>query len=190
MKGKFWKFLLPLVILTMIASGLTACATPTPQVIREVVTQVVEVEKEVTRVVAGTTGVETVVVCAQTEMELQEWEAEDAAAYRADLGLAESGLQSLVRAGYRLLNLITFFTATGTKAVHAWAVPAGTAAPACAGRVHTDMEKGFIRAEVIHFEDLDREGSFSAVKGHGLLHVEGRDYVVQDGDVVHFRFNV
>jgi GTP-binding protein YchF len=139
---------------------------------------------------AHSVGVEAVVVCAQTEMELQEWEAEDAAAYRADLGLAESGLQSLVRAGYRLLNLITFFTATGTKAVHAWAVPAGTAAPACAGKVHTDMEKGFIRAEVIHFEDLDREGSFSAVKDHGLLHVEGRDYVVQDGDVVHFRFNV
>jgi GTP-binding protein YchF len=135
-------------------------------------------------------GVEAVILCAQTEMELQEWDVEDAVAYRADLGLEESGLQRLVRAGYRLLDLITFFTATGQKAVHAWAIPAGAKAPACAGKVHTDMERGFIRAEVIHYRDLDEMGSFAAVREHGLRHVEGRDYVVEDGDIVHFRFNV
>jgi GTP-binding protein YchF len=135
-------------------------------------------------------GIEAVILCAQTEMELQEWEAEDAAAYRADLGLSESGLQRLVRAGYRLLGLITFLTATGTKAVHAWSIRAGTKAPQAAGEVHSDMEKGFIRAEVVHFEDLEALGSFAAVREKGLLRVEGRDYVVQDGDVVHFRFNV
>jgi GTP-binding protein YchF len=135
-------------------------------------------------------GVEAVVLCAQTEMELQEWPVEDAAAYRADLGLEDSGLQQLVRAGYCVLDLITFFTATGTKTVQAWAIPAGTKAPQAAGKVHSDMERGFIRAEVVSFEDLWAQGSFSAVKEHGLLRVEGHDYVVQDGDIVHFRFNV
>jgi len=135
-------------------------------------------------------GVEAVILCAQTEMELQEWDTEDAAAYRADLGLSESGLQRLVRAGYRLLGLVTFLTATGTKAVHAWSIRAGTKAPQAAGEVHSDMEKGFIRAEVVHFEDLEALGSFAAVREKGLLRVEGRDYVVQDGDVIHFRFNV
>lgn len=142
------------------------------------------------RRVADQEGVEVVVLCAQTEMELQEWEAEEAQAYLADLGLRESGLQRLVRAGYRLLGLITFFTATGTKAVQAWSLPTGTKAPQAAGQVHSDMERGFIRAEVVHFRDLEALGSFSAVQEKGLLHVEGRDYAVQDGDVIHFRFNV
>jgi ribosome-binding ATPase len=135
-------------------------------------------------------GADAVVLSAQTEMELQEWDAGDAAAYRADLGLSESGLQRLVRAGYRLLGLITFFTATGTKAVQAWSIQAGTTAVQAAGKVHSDMERGFIRAEVIHFSDLEKWGAFAAVREKGLLHVEGRDYVVQDGDVIHFRFNV
>ncbi len=135
-------------------------------------------------------GADAVVLSAQTEMELQEWDAEDASAYRADLGLSESGLQRLVRAGYRLLGLITFFTATGTKAVQAWSIQAGTTAVQAAGKVHSDMERGFIRAEVIHFSDLEKWGAFAAVREKGLLHVEGRDYVVQDGDVIHFRFSV
>jgi GTP-binding protein YchF len=135
-------------------------------------------------------GVETIVLCAQTEMELQEWPAEDAAEYRAGLGLDKSGLQRLVLAGYRVLGLITFFTATGTKTVQAWAIPAETKAPQAAGKVHSDMERGFIRAEVVSYQDLHAQGSFSAVRERGLLHVEGHDYVVQDGDIVHFRFNV
>jgi ribosome-binding ATPase YchF (GTP1/OBG family) len=123
-------------------------------------------------------------------MELQEWPADEAAAYLEDLGLARSGLQKLVLAGYKVLNLITFFTATGTKTVQAWAIPAGTGAAQAAGRVHSDMERGFIRAEVIAFQDLKSTASFAAARGQGKLRVEGRSYVVQDGDVIHFRFNV
>lgn len=133
---------------------------------------------------------EAVVLCAQTEMELQEWPSDEAADYLADLGLAESGLQRLVRAGYQALNLISFFTATGTKAVQAWSIQAGTTAVQAAGKVHSDMERGFIRAEVVAFEDLEAMGSFAAAREHGKLRVEGRNYVVQDGDVIHFRFNV
>jgi GTP-binding protein YchF len=135
-------------------------------------------------------GADTIVLSAQTEMELQEWDAADAAAYRADLGLDQSGLQRLIRAGYRLLGLVTFFTATGTKAVQAWSIQAGTTAVEAAGKVHSDMERGFIRAEVVHFRDLKELGSFTEVREKGRLHVEGREYVVQDGDVIHFRFNV
>jgi GTP-binding protein YchF len=135
-------------------------------------------------------GIEAVVLCAQTEMELLEWPADEAAAYLADLGCEETGLQRLVRAGYRMLDLITFFTATGTKSVNAWAIPAGTTAPQAAGQVHSDMERGFIRAEVVAFDALKELGSFASAREHGQLRVEGREYVVQDGDVVHFRFNV
>jgi GTP-binding protein YchF len=135
-------------------------------------------------------GVGSVVLCAQTEMELLEWPEDEAAAYLADLGCAETGLQRLVREGYRTLDLITFFTATGSKSVNAWAIQAGTAAPQAAGQVHSDMERGFIRAEVVAFEALKEWGSFPAAREHGQLRVEGREYVVQDGDIVHFRFNV
>jgi GTP-binding protein YchF len=134
--------------------------------------------------------VQAVVLCAQTEMDLLEWDERDAVDYRADLGCEESGLQQLVRASYALLGLITFFTATGTKTVQAWAIPAGTRAPQAAGQIHSDMERGFIRAEVVSFEDLHRHGSFAAVKEHGLQRIEGRDYAIADGDIVHFRFNV
>jgi GTP-binding protein YchF len=134
--------------------------------------------------------VEAVVLCAQTEMELQEWPADEALAYLSDLGFEESGLKRLVRAGYRLLNLITFFTATGTKSVNAWAIVAGSMAPTAAGQVHSDMEKGFIRAEVVAFDDLEALGSFAAVREQGRLSIHGRSYVVQDGDIIHFRFNV
>jgi GTP-binding protein YchF len=133
---------------------------------------------------------EAVVLCAQTEMELQEWPPDEAEAYLSDLGIAQSGLQKLVRAGYRMLNLVTFFTATGTKTVQSWAVQAGIKASQAAGKIHSDMERGFIRAEVVAFDDLKALTSFAAVKEHGKLRVEGRDYVVQDGDVLHFRFNV
>jgi GTP-binding protein YchF len=135
-------------------------------------------------------AVDVVKLCAQTEMELQEWPADEAAAYLADLGLEQAGLQRLVGVGYRALELITFFTATGTKTVQAWAIPIGTTAPQAAGKVHSDMERGFVRAEVVAFDDLHRLGSFAAAREHGLLRVEGRNYVVRDGDIIHFRFNV
>ncbi|MBN1580209.1 MAG: redox-regulated ATPase YchF [Anaerolineae bacterium] len=142
------------------------------------------------RQLAAQENVEALALCAQTEMELQEWPQDDAAAYLADLGLDEPGLQRLVRAGYRMLDLITFFTATGTKTVQAWAISRGTIAPQAAGQIHSDMERGFIRAQVVSFTDLKAMGSFSEARQHGRLRVEGHDYVVQDGDVIHFLFNV
>lgn len=139
---------------------------------------------------AATEGAEAVSICAQLEMELAYWPPEEAAAYRAEIGLGESGLEKLVKAGYRLLNLITFFTTTGGKEVRAWAILEGTLAPQAAGKVHSDMERGFIRAEVVSYQDLMASGSFAAVRERGLLRLEGKEYIVRDGDVIHFRFSV
>jgi ribosome-binding ATPase YchF (GTP1/OBG family) len=132
----------------------------------------------------------SVVVCAQLEADLAEWEPEEAAAYRAEMGLKTSGLESVISASYTKLGLITFFTITGGHKVRAWPLPQGTQAPQAAGRVHTDMERGFIRSEVLSFKDLDRLGNVAAVREHGLARIEGREYVVQDGDICQFRFNV
>ncbi len=140
--------------------------------------------------VATAEGAEVVSICAQLEMELADWPPEEAAAYRAETGSGDPGLQKLVEAGYRLLNLITFFTTTGGKEVRAWTLLRGTLAPQAAGKVHTDMERGFIRAEVVSYDDLMAGGSFAAAKQRGLLRLEGKEYVVQDGDVIHFRFSI
>ena len=105
------------------------------------------------------------------------------------MGLEEPGVNRLIHAAYKLLNLITYFTA-GEKEVRAWTVEKGTKAPQAAGVIHTDFEKGFIRAEVIHYQDFVSFGSEQAVKEAGKMHVEGKEYIVQDGDVMHFRFNV
>ena len=139
---------------------------------------------------ARSEGTGCVTLCAQVEADLLDWPPEDANAYRSELGLSQTGRNALIQAGYRLLDLITFITATGTAEVRAWAIPAGTTAIEAAGRIHSDMQRGFIRAEVVSFPDLDVLGSFSAVREKGLLRLEGRDYIVQDGDVIHFRFNV
>ncbi|MEA3346312.1 MAG: redox-regulated ATPase YchF [Chloroflexota bacterium] len=133
---------------------------------------------------------EMVVLCALLEMELAEWPEEEAAAYRAEVGVERSGLDELVRAGYRLLDLITFFTTTGGHEVRAWTLPRDSTALQAAGQVHTDMARGFIRAEVIGYTDLMEAGSFAAAREQGQLRVEGRDYLVQDGDVIHIRFQV
>jgi hypothetical protein len=138
---------------------------------------------------AASDGAAFISICAKVEDELAALSPQEAAEYRAALGAGESGLDTLIRAGYRLLDLITFFTATGEKEVRAWTVRHGTKAPQAAGKVHTDIEKGFIRAEVVAFTDLDHSGSFAAAREHGLVRLEGRDYVVQDGDVIHFRFS-
>ncbi len=139
---------------------------------------------------AKSEGVRCVVVCAQLEADLAEWEPEEAAAYRTEVGLAASSLETLIPAAYATLDLITFFTITGGHEARAWPLLRGTSVLHAAGRVHTDMERGFIRAEVLHFDDLDRVGSVVTAREHGLVRVEGREYVVQDGDVCHFRFNV
>jgi len=132
---------------------------------------------------------ETVVLCALLETGLAEWPPDEAVAYRAEVGLRESGLQTLVKAGYRLLNLITFFTTTGGKVVQAWTLRQGDSAFEAAGKVHTDMQRGFIRAEVVSYQDLMAAGSMAAAREKGMIRLEGREYVVQDGDVIHFRFS-
>lgn len=135
-------------------------------------------------------GAELVVLCAPLEMELAGWPEEEAAAYRAELGVRGSGLDVLVQAGYRLLGLITFFTTTGGHEVRAWTLPRGSSALQAAAQIHTDMARGFIRAEVIGYADLMAAGSFAAAREGGLLRIEGRDYLVRDGDIIHIRFHI
>jgi GTP-binding protein YchF len=130
-----------------------------------------------------------IVICAQLEADLSEWPPDEAAAYRADVGLKRSGLEALAWAGYEVLDLITFFTITGGKVVRAWAIQQGTKAAQAAGKVHTQMEKGFIKAEVLNFEQLVEVGGWHTARDRGILRTEGRDYEVQDGDVCLFRFS-
>ncbi len=127
-------------------------------------------------------------VCARDEAELGELDPHDAALMRAELGIAEGALEQVVRESYRLLGLITFFTAVGGNEIRARSLPAGSTAHAAAGRVHTDMQRGFVRAEVIPWRELIEAGSFAAARDAGRLRVEGRDYVVGDGDVVTIKF--
>jgi ribosome-binding ATPase len=134
-------------------------------------------------------GAEAVAVCASIEAEIVELEDEEKNEFLADLGLKEPGLNRVVRAGYTLLGLETYFTA-GVKEVRAWTIPAGATAPQAAGVIHTDFERGFIRAEVVAYDDFVGYGGEQGAKEAGKLRVEGKDYIVQDGDVVHFRFNV
>jgi GTP-binding protein YchF len=128
-------------------------------------------------------------ISAGIEAELIELDHEDRKEFLEDMGLSEPGVNQVIRAAYHLLNLITYFTA-GEKEVRAWTVRRGSLAPQAAGVIHTDFEKGFIRAEVISYADYEKYGSEHAVREAGQLNVEGKEYVVQDGDVMHFRFNV
>ncbi len=132
---------------------------------------------------------DVVPVCAKLEEELGQMEPADAAIFLADLGVSESGLERVIHTGYRLLDYITFFTAGPTEA-RAWTVTRGAEAPEAAGKIHTDMQKGFIRMEVISYEDLLKHGSWSAAKAAGRLRIEGKEYIVQDGDSVFIRFAV
>lgn len=138
---------------------------------------------------AANEGAEVIVVCAKIEAELSELEEEDKREFLADLGLQEAGLDKLIRAGYALLGLITYFTA-GVQEVRAWTIIDGTKAPQAAGKIHTDFERGFIRAEVVAYHDLVSCGGYTKAREKGLVRLEGKDYVMKDGDVVHFRFNV
>lgn len=133
---------------------------------------------------------QVLVIAAQTEAEIAELETfEERQMFLDDIGLKESGVARLIKSAYKLLNLKTFFTA-GEKEVRAWTFPAGALAPQAAGVIHTDFEKGFIRAEVIKYEDYVALGSEQACKEAGKMHIEGKEYEVQDGDIMHFRFNV
>ncbi|MCI7791568.1 MAG: redox-regulated ATPase YchF, partial [Lachnospiraceae bacterium] len=134
-------------------------------------------------------GFEVFVICAQIEEEIAELDDDEKAMFLEDLGLKESGLDKLIAASYRLLGLISFLTA-GEDECRAWTIKVGTKAPQAAGKIHTDFERGFIRAEVVNYSDLLENGSIAAAKEKGLVRLEGKEYVVQDGDVILFRFNV
>ena len=138
---------------------------------------------------ASAEGAQALTICAKMEEELSELSDEEKNAFIEDLGIGESGLDKLVKASYALLGLISFLTA-GTDEVRAWTITKGTKAPGAAGKIHTDFERGFIRAEVVPYETLVEQGSIAACKEKGLVRSEGKDYVVQDGDVIVFRFNV
>lgn len=132
---------------------------------------------------------EIISVCAEIEAEVAELDPDEAKAFLDDLGVAESGLGKLIKASYHLLGLISFLTA-GKPEVRAWTIKRGTKAPQAAGKIHSDIERGFIRAEIVGFDDLVRLGSVNAAKEQGLMRSEGKEYVMRDGDVVLFRFNV
>ncbi|MDE6751552.1 MAG: redox-regulated ATPase YchF [Eubacterium sp.] len=139
--------------------------------------------------IAAEEGAETLPICAEMEAEIATLEEEEKEIFLADMGLERSGLDRLIKKSYHLLGLISFLTA-GKKEVRAWTINEGTKAPQAAGKIHTDFERGFIRAEVVAFDDLMENGSLSACKEKGLVKSEGKEYVMKDGDIVEFRFNV
>ena len=138
---------------------------------------------------AAEEGAVVIPICAKIEAEISQLEASDRELFLADLGMEEAGLDRAIRQAYQLLGLITYFTA-GKKECRAWTVRKGSTAPQAAGVIHTDFEKGFIRAEVMSYGDWDRLGSEQSVKDAGLYRVEGKEYIVKDGDIMYFRFNV
>ncbi|MBR5367095.1 MAG: redox-regulated ATPase YchF [Clostridia bacterium] len=138
---------------------------------------------------ADAEGAEVIPVCAEIEAEIAELEPEEKAMFLSDLGIEESGLDRLIKASYTLLGYISYLTA-GPKEVRAWTIVKGTKAPQAAGKIHSDFERGFIRAEIVSYDDLIACGSMNAAKEKGLVRSEGKDYVIADGDVVLFRFNV
>ncbi len=138
---------------------------------------------------AASENSEVAVICAKLEAELTELDDEEKAVFLEELGIEESGLDKLIKSSYRLLNLISFLTA-GEPEVRAWTIKKGTKAPGAAGKIHSDFERGFIRAETVAYDDLIACGSMTAAKEKGLVRSEGKEYVVKDGDVILFRFNV
>ena len=139
--------------------------------------------------IASEEGSQVLVICAKVEEEIAQLDPEEKQMFLDEMGIGKSGLDRLVTIGYDLLGYISFLTA-GPKEVRAWTIENGTKAPQAAGKIHTDFEKGFIRAEIVAYDDLIREGSMNACKEKGLIRSEGKDYVMKDGDVTLFRFNV
>ncbi|MBQ3434222.1 MAG: redox-regulated ATPase YchF [Selenomonadaceae bacterium] len=144
--------------------------------------------KEV-RKLAAKEGAQVVVICAKVESEIAELDADEAKEFLADLGLEASGLDRLIHAAFNLLGLMTFLTA-GADECRAWTIVKGTPAVKAAGKIHSDIERGFIRAEIVNYDDLINLGSVTAARDEGLVRLEGKDYIMQDGDVTYFRFNV
>lgn len=141
------------------------------------------------REIAAEEGAECVPICAQLESELVALSPEDRASYLGELGVESSGVGNMIKSAYHLLGLMSFLTA-GEKEVRAWTIPKGTRAPQAAGTIHSDIERGFIRAEIVSYDALTRAGSYAAAREQGLMRLEGKEYFMQEGDVVHFRFNV
>lgn len=139
--------------------------------------------------VADEQGIEVIPVSSKIELELNELEPEERKVFIEEMGIGQSSLEKLVWASYKLLDLITFFTGNENE-LRAWSITKGSHAPKAAGKVHSDMEKGFIKAEVIHYDDLIACGSMKLARERGLIHLEGKDYVVMDGDILYFRFQV
>ena len=144
---------------------------------------------EVVAAIAAAEGAQVLPVCAKMEAEIAELDPEDKAMFLEELGVAESGLDRLIKASYALLGLISFLT-SGEDECRAWTIKKGTKAPQAAGKIHSDFERGFIRAEVVSYEDLMACGTMAAAREKGLIRSEGKEYVVQDGDIILFRFNV
>jgi len=138
---------------------------------------------------AKTENAEVVVICAKLEAELVALDPAERTEYLKDLGLTSSGVDNLIKSAYKMLGLMSFLTA-GEKEVRAWTIPQNTKAPKAAGEIHTDIERGFIRAEIVSYGDLTRVGSYAAARDQGLLRLEGKEYIMQEGDIVNFRFNV
>ena len=138
---------------------------------------------------AAKEGFEVFVISAEIEMEISELDEEDKKLFLDDLGITQSGLDKLITASYKLLGLMSYLTA-GKDETRAWTIKVGTKAPQAAGKIHTDFERGFICAEVVNYKDLLECGSHAAAKEKGLVRLEGKEYVVKDGDVILFRFNV
>jgi len=134
-------------------------------------------------------GAEVVTISAKVESEIAELSSEDAKEFLSELGLTESGLDKLIKASFKLLGLLTFLTA-GVQEVRAWTIKKGTKAPQAGGKIHSDIERGFIRAEIVSYDDLVKTGSANAAREKGLVRLEGKEYVMKDGDVTYFRFNV
>jgi len=141
------------------------------------------------REVAANEAAECVVICAQLEADLGALPPEERLDYLKSLNLSTSGVDQLIKSAYHLLGLMSFLTA-GEKEVRAWTIPQGTRAQTAAGTIHSDIERGFIRAEIVSYDELMAAGSYAAAREKGLLRLEGKDYIMQEGDVVHFRFNV
>ncbi len=132
---------------------------------------------------------EVFVICAQIEQEIAELDDDEKKMFLEDLGIEESGLEKLIKASYRLLGLMSFLT-SGEDETRAWTIKLGTKAPQAAGKIHTDFERGFIKAEVVNYKELLECGSYAGAREKGLVRMEGKEYIVKDGDVILFRFNV
>ena len=145
--------------------------------------------KKVRDYAAETHGAEAIVISARIEEEMIDLEPEEATEFLADMGVKDSGVSALIRSVYHLLGLRTYLT-TGEKETRAWTITEGTKAPGAAGVIHGDFERGFIAAEVVHYDDLVELGSTAKAREAGKLRIEGKDYIMEDGDVVEFRFNV